>query len=70
MALRKPSNKFKPMGPGLLESAYEVCLGFELREMGLRVLLKDGVSRIVNHYDKNLESQSARRKSAEDAEKI
>jgi GxxExxY protein len=34
------------------------------------VVLKDGVGRIVNHYDENLESQSARRKSAEDAEKI
>ncbi len=25
------------LGPGLLESAYEACLAFELREMGLRV---------------------------------
>ena len=30
------------------------------------VVLKDGVRRIVNHYDENFESQSARRKSAED----
>ncbi|HSZ01992.1 MAG TPA: GxxExxY protein [Terriglobales bacterium] len=124
------------LGPGLLESAYETCLAFELHEMGLRVeqqkavpliygtaklecgfradlvvegrvvvelkckealhpvdhaqvlshlrllglqvgllinfhvvVLKDGVRRIVNHYDENLESQSAQRKSAEDAEK-
>jgi hypothetical protein len=34
------------------------------------VVLKDGVRKIVNHYDENPESQSARRKSAEDAEKI
>jgi hypothetical protein len=34
------------------------------------VVLKDGVRRIVNQSDGNLESQSARRKSAEDAEKI
>jgi hypothetical protein len=34
------------------------------------VVLKDGVLRIVNHYDQNLESRSARRKSPEDAEKI
>jgi hypothetical protein len=34
------------------------------------VALKDGVRRIVNHYDENLESQSSRRKSAENAEKI
>jgi GxxExxY protein len=34
------------------------------------VVLKDRVRKIVNHYDENLESQSARRKSAEDAEKI
>jgi GxxExxY protein len=25
------------LGPGLLESAYETCLAFELKEMGLRV---------------------------------
>ena len=25
------------LGPGLLESAYEACLAYELREMGLRV---------------------------------
>jgi len=33
------------------------------------VVLKDGVRRIVNHYDEDLESQSAQRKSAKDAEK-
>jgi GxxExxY protein len=127
----------RTLGPGLRESAYETCLVFELREMGLRVeqqkavpviygtvklergfradlvvdsrvvvelkckealhpadhpqmllhlrllglqmgllinvhvvVLKDRVRKIVNHYDENLESQSARRKSAEDAEKI
>jgi GxxExxY protein len=27
----------KGLGPGLLESAYEVCLAFELRQMGLKV---------------------------------
>jgi GxxExxY protein len=27
----------KRLGPGLLESAYEVCLAFELRQMELRV---------------------------------
>jgi GxxExxY protein len=49
-----------------------------LRSLGLQVGLlinfhvvglKDGVRRIVNHYNENLESQSAQRKSAEDAEK-
>jgi GxxExxY protein len=25
------------LGPGLLESAYETCLAFELRELGLQV---------------------------------
>jgi len=34
------------------------------------VVRKDGVRRIVNQCDENLESQSARRKSPEDAEKI
>jgi GxxExxY protein len=124
------------LGPGLLESAYETCLVFELQEMALRVeqqkavplvyenvklecgfradivvegrivvevkskealhpvdhaqvlshlrllglqvgllinfhvvALKDGIRRIVNNYDENLTSQSAQRKSAEDAEK-
>jgi len=27
----------RKLGPGLLESAYEACLAYELREMGLRV---------------------------------
>jgi len=27
----------RAVGPGLLESAYEVCLVFELRERGLKV---------------------------------
>jgi len=27
----------KALGPGLLESAYESCLGFELRKRGLKV---------------------------------
>jgi GxxExxY protein len=27
----------KNLGPGLLESAYEVCLAYELQKMGLRV---------------------------------
>ena len=125
------------LGPGLLESAYETCLAFELRELGLRVeqqkavplvygsvklecgvrsdlvvngrivvelkckealhpvdraqvlshlrlldlqvgllinfhvvMLKDGITRIVNNYEEDLKSQSVPRKSAEDAEKI
>lgn len=27
----------RALGPGLLESAYETCLAFELRDRGLRV---------------------------------
>jgi GxxExxY protein len=124
------------LGPGLLESAYETCLVFELREMGLHVeqqravplvydsvklecgfradlvvngkvvvelkckevlhpvdhaqvlshlrllglqvgllinfhvvVLKDGITRIVNNYEENLKSQRTLRRSAEDAEK-
>jgi GxxExxY protein len=124
------------LGPGLLESAYETCLAFELRELGLRVeqqkavplvygsvklecgfradlvvngrivvelkckealhpvdraqvlshlrlldlqvgllinfhvvMLKDGITRIVNNYEEDLKSQSVPRKSAEGAEK-
>jgi GxxExxY protein len=119
-----------------LESAYETCLAFELRELGLRVeqqkavplvygsvklecgfradlvvngrivvelkckealhpvdraqvlshlrlldlqigllinfhvvMLKDGITRIVNNYEEDLKSRSAPRKSAEGAEK-
>jgi hypothetical protein len=33
------------------------------------VMLKDGIRRIVNNYEEDLESQSALRRSAEDAEK-
>ena len=129
-------NIHRCLGPGLLESAYQTCLAFELNEMGLSVeqqkavpliyhsvklecgfradlvvdgkvavelkckealhpvdhaqllshlrllglqvgllinfhvvVLKDGIRRIVNNYEENLESQSARRRSAEDAEK-
>ena len=29
--------KCKALGPGLLESAYEECLAYELREKGLKV---------------------------------
>jgi GxxExxY protein len=28
------------LGPGLLESAYEACLAYELREVGLKVLVQ------------------------------
>jgi GxxExxY protein len=31
------------LGPGLLESAYEACLAFELREMGLKVETQKGL---------------------------
>ena len=49
-----------------------------LRLLGLQVgllinfhvaVLKDGIRRIVNNYNENLESQSTQRGSAEDAEK-
>jgi GxxExxY protein len=127
----------RTLGPGLLESAYQTCLAFELREIGLRVeeqkavplvygtvelecgfradllvegrivvelkskdalhpvdhaqvlshlrllglqvgllinfhvvVLKDGIRRIVNNYQEDLETQSAPRAAAADAEKI
>jgi GxxExxY protein len=126
----------RKLGPGPLEPAYETCLVFELKEIGLHVeqqkavplvydgvklecgfradivvdgrivvevkskealhpvdhaqvlshlrllglqvgllinfhfvMLKDGIRRIVNNYEESPESQSARRNSAEDAEK-
>jgi PD-(D/E)XK nuclease superfamily protein len=43
----------KTLGPGLLESAYQVCLTFELRQRGLSVhvrVLKNGLKRIVNEF--------------------
>ena len=125
----------RTIGPGLLESAYQTCLAFELREMGLGVeeqkavplvygpvkldcgfradllvegrivvelkskealhpvdhaqvlshlrllglqvgllinfhvaVLKDGIRRIVNNHQDDLETQSAPRQSAENAE--
>lgn len=48
------------LGPGLLESAYEECLFYELQQHGLTVekqklnfnvrSLKDGIKRVVNNY--------------------
>jgi GxxExxY protein len=35
--LRAAIQVHKSLGPGLLESAYETCLGYELRTMGLKV---------------------------------
>jgi GxxExxY protein len=36
-SLVQPSKFHRVLGPGLLESAYETCLVFELRERGLRI---------------------------------
>jgi GxxExxY protein len=33
----------KELGPGLLESAYEACLAYELRKRGLKVLTQVGL---------------------------
>jgi GxxExxY protein len=36
------------LGPGLLESAYETCLAYELELLNFNVkLLKDGIHRLV-----------------------
>ena len=52
----------RALGPGLLESAYEACLLYELTQQGLKVetqkplinfnetLLKNGIVRKVNDY--------------------
>ena len=39
------------LGPGLLESAYESCLSWELRQLTLNfnvLLMRSGIKRIVN----------------------
>lgn len=33
----RPFEVHRRLGPGLLESAYEICLAFELRSMGLNI---------------------------------
>ena len=49
----------KALGPGLLESAYEECLFYEIKKASLKVdkqkalplnsvLFKDGVKRVIN----------------------
>jgi hypothetical protein len=43
----------KAVGPGLLESAYQACLAYEVRQRGLKVdeqVAKDGLKRIVNEF--------------------
>lgn len=44
----------KQLGPGLLESAYEICLAFELKEMGLEV--KQQVALPVVYKDVKLDA--------------
>lgn len=39
----------KNLGPGLLESAYEECLFYELAKTGLDVQIKNGIRRVVNN---------------------
>lgn len=57
----------RALGPGLLESAYEACLTFELAQRGLKVeqqklkVLKDGIRRVVNHFPDSLRSPRALR---------
>ncbi len=46
-------NVHKELGPGLLESVYQVCMEIELGNMGLAVntelaIPKNGISRIIN----------------------
>lgn len=36
------------LGPGLLESAYEACLAYELRQRGLQVLTQVGLPVVYN----------------------
>lgn len=42
------------LGPGLLESAYQACLRFELQELGLRVAVQVGLP--VKYFDVNVEA--------------
>ena len=38
------------LGPGLLESAYEACLLFELRYLGLEVFISSGFAPKLQRY--------------------
>jgi len=48
----------RALGPGLLGSAYEACLTFELAQRGLK---KDGMRRVVNDFPDSLRSPRALR---------
>lgn len=65
------------LGPGLLESAYQECLCFELMKAGLFVEkhlgliinfhvlhLRDGIRRVVNRYDDSASSAKTSASSA------
>ncbi len=39
----------RTLGPGLLESAYETCLSFELAERGLKNGIKRGINTKIRH---------------------
>jgi len=41
--IRSAIEVHKKLGPGLLESAYEECLAFELREAGLNIVRQQAV---------------------------
>jgi hypothetical protein len=59
-----PIEVHKAVGPGLLESAYQACLAYEVRQRGFKAeeqqvgllinfhnrVLKDGLKRIVNEF--------------------
>jgi GxxExxY protein len=40
----------RPLGPGLLESAYESCLCHEFDLQKIPFELKNGINRVVNGY--------------------
>jgi len=49
----------RALGPGLLESAYEACLAFDVAERGVSV--RRGVCRLVNDFPDSRRSPRPRR---------
>ena len=50
--IRAAINVHKELGPGLLESVYQICIVIELNDIGMRI--KSEVPLLIILFDKNL----------------